>query len=312
MPDSGSKAPRGRALAASRPRGGRHPEALHRVELLVGSDGLDRLAATRVILFGAGGVGSTCAEALVRSGLGHLTLVDPDRVATTNLNRQAQALVTTLGELKVEALRARLLAIRPEAEVQALAQLYNLESRERFGLTSFDYVLDAIDGLSNKVGLILHASALGCRVFSSMGAAQKLDATRVKVGSLWKSEQDPLARVVRRRLRRRGFDGELTCVYSDEKPGVLWTLDEAQEGEETQEAQEAQEACETQDEASDTSPDAYKARINGSLMHVTATFGLFLAQLVITDVLGGAPRNGAHASAPPASRPPTSSPPPSA
>lgn len=290
MPDSGSKEPEAaqRGPLTTPGGGGRHPDALHRVELLVGAEGLDRLAAARVILFGVGGVGSYCAEALVRSGLGHLTLVDPDRVAITNLNRQAQALVGTVGRLKVEVLRERLLDIRPEAEVKAVARRYGLETRDDFALTSYDYVLDAIDSLSNKVGLIQHASELGCRVFTSMGASQKLDPGRIQVGSLWKSEGDPLARSVRKRLRRRGFEGEVTCVFSGETPSALWPIDEGQPPGELEDAPEA-DLAEASPEAdlAEASPGGFKALINGSLMHVTATFGLFLASLVIRDLLHG-------------------------
>jgi tRNA A37 threonylcarbamoyladenosine dehydratase len=255
------------------------------VELLVGARALGRLATARVILFGAGGVGSFCAEALIRSGLGHLTLVDPDRVAESNLNRQAQALTTTIGELKAEALRVRLLAIRPEAEVLVLPRLYNLESRDSFELTSYDYVLDAIDSLSNKVGLIQHASELGCRVFTSMGASQKLDPSRVKVGSIWKSERDPLARFVRKRLRRRGFHGEVTCVYSDEAPRELQPSARLRPDSPLGPEEPGQDEEAAEDLSACARP-VFGRQVNGSLMQVTATFGLFLASLVVNDLVG--------------------------
>ncbi len=222
--------------------------ASHRNELLVGKAGVDALAGTRVILFGVGGVGSWCAEALIRSGVGHLTLVDPDVVCESNINRQLQATVPNLGRPKVEALKERLLEIAPHTEINALQKTYNLESKMGFGLASYDYVIDAIDTLSHKVSLIALAMESGSTLFSAMGAACKLDPSRIRVASIWDSKSCPLARFVRRRLRRWGAEGDCLCVYSEELSDVP------------------------------------KTGVNGSMVHVTGAFGFHLAGLVVQDV----------------------------
>ncbi len=225
--------------------------AFHRNELLLGKAGVAALAETRVILFGVGGVGSWCAEALIRSGVGHLTLVDGDVVCETNINRQLQATVPNLGRPKVEALKERLLHIAPQAEIEARHMLYNLESKAGFDLASYDYVIDAIDILSHKVSLIALAMESGTTLFSSMGAARKLDATAIRVSSIWNTQSCKLARFVRRRLRRWGAEGDCLCVYSEEFS------------------------------------DAPETGINGSMVHVTGTFGFHLAGLVVQDVYRG-------------------------
>ena len=222
--------------------------AFHRNELLLGKAGVDALAQTRVILFGVGGVGSWCAEALIRSGVGHLTLVDPDVVCETNMNRQLQATVPNLGRPKVEALKERLLQINPEAKINALQKTYNLESKLSFGLAAYDYVIDAIDTLSHKVSLIALAMESGTTLFSAMGAACKLDPTRIRVASIWDTQSCTLARFVRRRLRRWGAEGDCLCVYSEE------LLDSREEG------------------------------VHGSMVHMTGAFGFHLAGLVVRDV----------------------------
>jgi len=241
----------------------RHPRILDRTERLVGSEGLDRLARARVILFGVGGVGSWCAEALGRTGVGHLTLVDPDLICATNVNRQVQATAGNLGQVKVHALRDRLLEIRPDADVVAVAKPWDRDTRDTFDLGAYDYVVDAIDSLNNKVELARAAHLSGARFYSAMGAASKVDPTRVRVASIWESEKCHLARLVRKRLRRRGFAGDFVCVYSDEP------------------AQEAQ-AGEPGGGPSDHG--------NGSAVHMTATFGMILAGLVIQDAVAGSDR----------------------
>lgn len=241
-----------------------------------------RLAAARVILFGVGGVGSWCAEALVRTGIGHLTIVDSDGVCVTNVNRQLQATTATVGRVKVEELATRLRQINPAATIEALHRAYGLETRETFSLETFDYVVDAIDSLSPKLNLIMHALELGRTVFSCMGASGKLDPTRVRIDSIWSSSGCPLASRIRSRLRRRGVTQDFKVVFSPElrehrgQAGHCGTdqchcpkflhLDDGQKI-------EAHEWCSS------------KAFINGSLVQVTATFGMFLASLVINDVL---------------------------
>lgn len=242
----------------------KHP-AFHRTELLIGEAALKKLAETRVILFGVGGVGSWCAEALIRSGVGHLTIVDNDVICVTNINRQLQATAQNIGQSKVEALKARLLEIHPDADVAALQKVYNRETREEFNLASYDYVIDAIDSLSNKVDLIASAMETGVKLFSAMGAANKLDATTIRVDSIWKSQGCRLAKFVRKKLRQRGATGDCLCVYSEE---TLPSMEiESPEGE--------------GDAWSET-----KAQINGSMVHITGAFGFNLAGLVVQDVAG--------------------------
>lgn len=235
-------------------------EALHRTERLVGPAVRRRLAETRVILFGVGGVGSWCAEALVRSGIGRLTLVDPDVVCTTNINRQLQATTRTVGLPKVSVLRDRLLEIRPEAAIEALPLAYNLNTRELFQFDSFDYVIDAIDSLSPKIDLIASAMESSATLFSSMGAARKLDATQIRIGSIWHTRGCRLARFVRKRLRNRSVHGDCLCVYSPENTRAP-------------------------DEPTPRAADEEESRINGTLAHITGTFGFHLAGLVLQDVV---------------------------
>ncbi len=145
---------------------------LRRTQLLLGDTAMDRIGQARVIIFGVGGVGSWCAESLVRSGVRHLTIVDSDRVCITNINRQLMATVETVGQVKVEALRARLLTINPTAEIEARQEIFSEETADRFDLGSYDYIIDAIDSLKDKVLLIEMACRTEACFFSSMGAAQ--------------------------------------------------------------------------------------------------------------------------------------------
>ncbi len=255
--------------------------AFHRTELLIGEAALKKLAATRVILFGVGGVGSWCAEALIRSGVGHLTIVDNDVICVTNINRQLQATAKNVGKSKVLALQERLLDIHPDADITALQKVYNKETREDFNLTDYDYVIDAIDSLSHKVDLIASAMESGVTLFSAMGAASKLDATTIRVDSIWKSRGCRLAHFVRKRLRQRGATGDCLCVYSEE----LLPAFEAEAA-----CGSAQCFCPKQfdDEGNELPRDVWchqKAQINGSVVHITGAFGFNLAGLVVQDVV---------------------------
>lgn len=258
----------------------KHP-AFYRTELLIGEKALQALAGARVILFGVGGVGSWCAEALIRSGVGHLTIVDNDVICITNINRQLQATARNIGQPKVDALKERLMDIHPAAEITALQRVYNQESREHFQLASYDYVIDAIDSLSHKVDLIASAMEAGVTLFSAMGAAGKLDATTIRVDSIWKTHGCRLARFVRKRLRSRGAQGDCLCVYSQE---FLPSL-------------EVETACGSEhclcpqqrnEKGNEVPPDVWcrqKAQINGSMVHITAAFGFNLAGLVVQDIV---------------------------
>jgi len=235
---------------------------LERSLLVLGREGLDRLASSRVIIFGVGGVGGWCAEALVRSGLGHIVLVDFDRVAESNLNRQIMATSTTIGMPKVEVLRTRLLEINPQADVVARQERFSRENPEAIDLSGYDYIIDAIDSLQDKMRLIEHASRAPGKTFSSMGAACKMDPTRVRVAEFWEVRGCPLGSALRKKMRQMEITTgkEVMCVYSDELIPNRW-----------------EEAGLTGDKLP-----------NGSLVTVTATFGLTIASLVIKDIMNNA------------------------
>ena len=234
-----------------------------RSELLLGDEAMCHIGEKRVIIFGVGGVGSWCAESLVRSGIKHLTIVDSDRVCITNINRQLMATSKTVGQVKVEALKERLLSINPSAEINALQQIFTAETAESFDIGSYDYIIDAIDSLKDKALLILMATSpfLGgsereVKFFSSMGAALKLDPTRIKIAEFWKVQGDPLARALRKRFKRDGQypNRKFLCVYSDELLENKKPIDPEDKG-------------------------------NGTIAHITAIFGFMLAGLVIQDVV---------------------------
>jgi tRNA threonylcarbamoyladenosine dehydratase len=190
-------------------------EAFSRTELLVGPEGMAALAAASVAVVGLGGVGSFAAEALARSGVGRLVLVDEDIVGPSNLNRQIIALRSSLGKPKAEVMRDRVLDINPECRVEAHAERFGPASAERLLEPGLAYVVDAIDAVSAKVELVLRARAIGARIVSAMGTGGKLDPARLEVVDLYDTELCPLARVMRRELKRRGVES-LTVVYSRE------------------------------------------------------------------------------------------------
>ena len=243
---------------------------------------MERIAQKRVIIFGVGGVGSWCAESLVRSGIRQLTIVDSDRVCITNINRQLMATSKTVGQVKVEALKERLLSINPSAEITALQQVFNAETADSFDIGSYDYIIDAIDSLKDKAQLILMATQTQAKFFSSMGAALKLDPTRIKITEFWKVQGDPLARALRKRFKRDGQypKRKFQCVYSDElleNKGHNATCGT----EELRERLREGELCSGMGASSGIG----KAQINGTLAHITAIFGFMLAGQVIQDAI---------------------------
>lgn len=257
-----------------------------RTELLLGNETMQRVASKRVIIFGVGGVGSWCAESLVRSGIRQLTIVDSDRVCITNINRQLMATAKTVGQVKVEALRERLLTINPSAEITALQQIFSEETADSFELEGYDYVIDAIDSLKDKALLILMACQKEVRFFSSMGAALKLDPTRIRVAEFWKVQGDPLARALRNRFKRNKQypRRKFQCVFSDEllqnkgKNATCGTeqclCPKAKNGPGDPSLLN-HEWCSS------------KAQINGTMSHITAIFGFMLAGLVMQDIVNG-------------------------
>lgn len=235
-----------------------------RTRLLVGDEGMDRIAARRVLLLGVGGVGSWCAESLVRSGIGHLTLVDADDVNPSNVNRQLMATTRTVGRPKVEALKERLLEINPQAQITALQEVFTAETAASFQLESYDYIIDCIDSLKDKALLIELASHSPATFFSSMGAALKIDPTRIQVAEFWDVHGDPLARAIRKKFHKEGRETgkKFLCVFSDE-------------------------LLENKGTAPDPSLEENlfrKAVTNGTLCHITAIFGHTLAGLVLQDI----------------------------
>ena len=186
-----------------------------RTRMLLGDDAMARLAAARVAVFGVGGVGGYVVEALARSGVGALELIDDDTVSLTNINRQIIALHSTVGMPKVDAARARVLDICPQTQVIAHRAFFTPETAAQFDFTQYSYVVDAIDTVSGKIELAVRAHAAGVPLLSCMGAGNKLDPTAFEVTDISKTSVDPLARVMRRELRRRGIE-HLTVVYSKE------------------------------------------------------------------------------------------------
>ena len=225
-----------------------------RVELLVGSEALKKFAQTRVLVFGLGGVGSWCAEALVRSGIGKIGIIDFDTVCASNINRQIQATGRSIGIGKARLMQERLLEINEKCEVTAWDKIFCRENSGEFNIENADYVIDAIDSLNHKLDLIEITCASGVSFFSSMGMAKKLDPARIKTGSIWETQVCPLAKQVRQGLRKRGFSGDFTVVYSDEPP----------------------------------LQHAHDSNSKGSVVTVTATAGMILASLVLRDVMDNA------------------------
>ena len=196
-----------------------------RTQFVLGSDAMEKLKNARVAIFGLGGVGGYVAEALARSGVGALDLVDHDTISLTNLNRQLFATHSTVGQSKAEAAKARVLDINPEAEVTARMDFFSPDTKEAFDFSSYDYVVDAIDTVSGKIALVEQAKAANVPVISSMGAGNKLDATAFEIADITKTSVCPLARVMRRELKKRGID-HLKVVYSKEEPLPSSVVDE--------------------------------------------------------------------------------------
>lgn len=255
----------------------------NRSRLLLGDECMDRLSKAKVIIFGVGGVGSWCAEALVRTGISHLTIVDSDRVCITNVNRQLMADTTTIGMVKVEALKKRLLDINPSAKIEARQEIFSAETAGSFHLDEYDFIIDAIDSLKDKVSLIETATRTNAKFFSSMGAALKIDPTRIQVAEFWKVKGCPLARALRQRFKKlkRYPAKKFKCVFSDElleNKGAGWEL----ESDEMVLNINNENECSLEIVKSEW--DVKKAQINGSLMHITAMFGMTLAGLVINEM----------------------------
>lgn len=230
-----------------------------RTELLIGKENMDRLKNARVAVFGIGGVGGHTVEALARSGVGTLDLIDNDTVALTNLNRQIIALHSTVGRDKVEVAKERVLDINPEAVVNIYKTFYLPETADQFDFTKYDYVVDAIDTVTGKLQLVEEAKKAGVPIISSMGAGNKLDPTAFEVADISKTSVCPLAKVMRRELKKRGIE-KLKVVYSKEK--AITPMGELEE-------------------------DVQKRQIPGSNAFVPSVVGLIIAGEVIKDLTIG-------------------------
>lgn len=227
---------------------------------LVGEEAMERISGAKVIIFGIGGVGSWVAESLVRTGVRHVALVDADTVDTTNVNRQMPATSATIGEDKTLVATRRLLEINPDAYIKPIKMFYSEETADSINLSEYDYIVDAIDSLKDKALLILNATRSGKKFYSSMGAALKMDPTRIRTAEFWNVKGCPLARALRNKFKRsKQYPArKFLCVFSDE-------------------------LLENRGATNETC--SYKAAINGSLVHITAIFGFTIAGEIISDIV---------------------------
>ena len=191
-----------------------------RTSLIIGEDGIEKLKNSNVIVFGVGGVGSFAAEAIARAGVGNLTIVDFDDVDITNINRQLPALHSTVGKLKVEVMKERILDINPDINIKAICEKYNKETSDKILVEDYDYVVDAIDMVTSKIHLIETCNKKGLQIISSMGMGNKVDPTKIVVTDIYKTSMCPLAKVMRKELKDRRIK-KLKVVYSTEQPKEL-------------------------------------------------------------------------------------------
>lgn len=248
--------------------------AFCRTERVIGRENLDKLKSARVAVFGVGGVGGYVVEALARSGVGALDLIDSDEVCLSNINRQILALHSTVGRSKVEVAAERVKDINPECKVNVHPVFYLPETKEQFDFTEYDYVVDAIDTVSGKIALVEQAQAAGTPIICSMGAGNKMDPTAFRVADIYKTNVCPLAKVMRREMKKRGIK-KLKVVYSEEQ-----ALSPCLYGEEEPVRQE------------DGAIKAPAKRVTpGSMSFVPSVAGLILAGEVIKDLLGFDPAN---------------------
>ncbi len=238
--------------------------AFSRTELLIGEEGVKKLAASRVAVFGVGGVGGYCVEALARAGIGALDLIDNDVFSLTNLNRQLHATYKTLGKYKVDVVAERVKEINPDCVVRTFKTFYLPETAGEFDFRGYDYIVDAIDTVAGKIALAVNAQAVHTPIISAMGAGNKLDPTKFEVADLSKTSVCPLARTMRRELKKRGIE-HLKVVYSKEEPIRPLPSDE----------------------------ESGKRETPGSVSFVPSVAGLILAGEVVKDLIGiGAEHGG--------------------
>lgn len=246
--------------------------AFSRTEMIIGEQGLNKLAAAKVAIFGIGGVGSYVAESLVRAGIGKFVLVDDDTICLTNINRQLHATVKTIGQLKVDAMRQRMLEINPRAEIEALPSFYLPDQAENLIRDDYDYIVDALDTVTAKIDLAVQGYKKGIPVISAMGAGNKLDPGRFQVADLFETSVCPLAKVMRKELRKLGIE-RLKVVYSQENP--------------CPQIYEAESDCSKNCICPPGSAKhcLEKRSVPGSISFVPGTVGLLIAGAVVNDLL---------------------------
>jgi len=245
-----------------------------RTELLIGPEGLAKLKESKVAVFGIGGVGSFTVEALARAGIGELVLVDYDDVCLTNINRQLHALTSTIGKDKVLLMQERVMQINPTAKVTAIREFYTPEKSDELLTSDLSYIVDAIDNVTGKLDLVKKAIAMGIPIVSAMGAGNKLDPTAFKVADLSKTSVCPLAKVMRRELRKAGIRKGVKVVYSTEQPLTPREI----EGNCRQHC-----VCTNKEAISNC---ALRRQIPGSISFVPPVMGMILAGVVVNDLLG--------------------------
>ena len=226
-----------------------------RSEMLLGAEVIKEFSTTRVAIFGVGGVGSFTAEALARTGIGHITLVDSDTVEQTNINRQLVALHSTIGKPKVDVMAQRILDINPNCQVTPIQQFYTADMD--FDFASYDYIVDAVDTVSAKLDIVIKAKAAGVAVISSMGAGNKLDPTKLQISDISATHTCPLARVMRRELKNRGIGKGVKVVFSTETAITPHF---------------------------DLTPVASRRTVPGSIAFIPSVAGLFIASAVVNDL----------------------------
>ena len=266
-----------------------------RTELLLGKANMEKLADARVCIFGIGGVGGYVAEALARSGVGQMELVDNDVVTLSNLNRQIIATHETLGQNKVDVMKERILSINPDAEVVTHKCFYLPETQAQFDFTKYDYVVDAIDTVAGKISLVMQAEAGGTPIISSMGAGNKLDATAFRVADIYETSVCPLAKVMRKELKKRGVK-KLKVVYSKELPVFRHETAELFRFNFGENAETDTDLLPTSkiengvtafpDNETEKLSVSFRCSIPGSVAFVPSVVGLIIAGEVVKDLLG--------------------------
>ena len=239
-----------------------------RTELLLGKSSMERLSKCRVAVFGIGGVGGYVCEALARSGIGVFDLIDDDKVCLTNINRQIIATSKTVGRYKTDVMRERILDINPDAVVNTYQCFFLPENASDFPFDKYDYVVDAIDTVTAKIELVMQCQKAGVPIISAMGAGNKLDPTKFRVADIFKTQMDPLAKVMRRELKKRGVK-KLKVVYSEEEPVIP-----------VEDMTESMADCESE------RPGTKRRSIPGSTAFVPSVAGLIIAGEVIKDLTG--------------------------